>query len=88
MISAVSAMPGLVFAGAMDGRIRAYDARDGRILWEFDTSQTFDTVNKVKAHGGAIDYGGQVMARGMLFVNSGSARQPGNLLIAFSVDGK
>jgi polyvinyl alcohol dehydrogenase (cytochrome) len=88
LIAAVSAMPGVVFAGAMDGRLRAYDVRDGRIVWEFDTSQTFDAVNGAKASGGAIDYGGQVIAHGMLLVNSGSMRQPGNALLAFSVDGK
>jgi polyvinyl alcohol dehydrogenase (cytochrome) len=88
LIAAVSAMPGIVFAGAMDGWIRAYDVRDGRIVWEFDTAQTFDAVNGAKATGGAIDYGGQAIAHGMLLVNSGSMRQPGNALLALSVDGQ
>ena len=35
---------------------------------------------------GAIDYGGEVIGDGMLFVNSGSMRQPGNLLLAFAPD--
>jgi len=84
LIAGVAAMPGVVFAGAMDGHMRAYDARNGRIIWEFDTGQSFDTVNGMRAHGGAIDYGGEVIAHGMLFVNSGSMRQPGNLLLAFA----
>ena len=80
----VAVLPGVVFAGAMDGRIRAYDAGNGKIIWDFDTGATFDSVNGVKGHGGAIDYGGQVIAHGMLFVISGSMRQSGNLLLAFS----
>jgi polyvinyl alcohol dehydrogenase (cytochrome) len=84
LLAGVAVIPGVVFAGAMDGYMRAYDARDGRIIWQFDTAQTFDAVNGVRAHGGAIDYGGEVVAHGMLFVNSGSMRQPGNLLLAFA----
>jgi polyvinyl alcohol dehydrogenase (cytochrome) len=84
MLAGVAVIPDVVFAGAMDGYMRAYDARDGHIVWQFDTGGSFDAVNGVKAHGGAIDYGGEVVAHGMLFVNSGSMRQPGNLLLAFS----
>jgi polyvinyl alcohol dehydrogenase (cytochrome) len=84
LLAGVAMLPGVVFAGAMDGRVRAYNAADGRIIWDFDTGQTFDTVNGAKGHGGAIDYGGQVIAHGMLFVISGSMRQAGNLLLAFA----
>jgi polyvinyl alcohol dehydrogenase (cytochrome) len=83
LLAGVAVIPGVVFAGAMDGYMRAYDARDGRIIWQFDTGQTFTAVNGVQGHGGAIDYGGEVIAHGMLYVNSGSMRQPGNLLLAF-----
>jgi polyvinyl alcohol dehydrogenase (cytochrome) len=86
LLAGVAVIPGVVFAGAMDGYMRAYDARDGHIEWQFDTGQTFDAVNGVRAHGGAIDYGGEVIGDGMLFVNSGSMRQPGNLLLAFAPD--
>ena len=79
-----SVIPGVVFLGYMDGHMRAYDARDGSIIWDFDTGQTFAAVNGVSAHGGAIDYGGEVIAHGMLFVNSGSMRQAGNILLAFA----
>ena len=84
LLAGVTVIPGVVFAGAMDGYMRAYDARDGHIIWQFDTGKSFDAVNGVRGHGGAIDYGGEVVAHGMLFVNSGSMRQPGNLLLAFS----
>ena len=35
---AISAMPGAVFGGSMDGRFRAFDAASGRTLWEYDTA--------------------------------------------------
>jgi polyvinyl alcohol dehydrogenase (cytochrome) len=85
-LAAVTVIPGVVFSGGLDGRLRAYSAADGRVLWEFDTGRSFAAVNGGEARGGAIDYGGQVVARGMLFVHSGSMRQAGNALLAFDVD--
>jgi polyvinyl alcohol dehydrogenase (cytochrome) len=88
---AVSAMPGVVFSGSQDGHLRAYASGDGRVLWDFDTAQSFDTVNGVAAVGGSLDNGGATVAGGMVFVNSGYGRitgQPGNLLLAFAVDGR
>jgi len=87
-LGAVTAIPGIVFAGSMDGRIRAYRTSDGAVVWEFDTGRAFAAVNGGLARGGGVDYGGQTVAEGMLFVQSGSMRQPGNALLAFSVDGK
>jgi polyvinyl alcohol dehydrogenase (cytochrome) len=86
-----TAIPGAVFSGSLDGHIRAYDELDGMILWDFDTAQDFPTVNGVEAHGGSINYAGPVVAGGMLFVTSGystNAGMPGNVLLAFSEDGK
>ena len=85
-VAAVTAIPGAIFAGSLDGWIRAYASHNGRILWEFDAGRNFDAVNGGKAQGGGIDYGGQTVAEGMLFVHSGSGRQPGNALLAFSID--
>jgi polyvinyl alcohol dehydrogenase (cytochrome) len=84
-------MPGIVFSGSMDGRLRAYSSESGRVLWEFDTVREFKTVNGVRASGGSLNGPGPVIVGGMLFVNSGYARMgvlPGNVLLAFSVDGK
>jgi polyvinyl alcohol dehydrogenase (cytochrome) len=86
---AVSVIPGVVFSGSQDGHLRAYATGDGRVLWDFDTAQSFDTVNGVAAVGGSLDNGGATVAGGMVFVNSGYGRitgQPGNLLLAFAVD--
>lgn len=88
---AVSALPGAVFSGSQDGHLRAYASKDGRVIWDFDTAQSFQTVNGVPGVGGSLDNGGATVAEGMVFVNSGYGRitgQPGNLLLAFSVDGK
>jgi polyvinyl alcohol dehydrogenase (cytochrome) len=80
-----------VFSGSVGGFMRAYSTADGKILWSFDTVRAFETVNGVKANGGALDTGGPAIAEGMLFVPSGYGQwggAPGNVLLAFSVDGK
>ena len=88
---AVTAIPGVVFSGSLDGHLRAYSAEEGKIVWDFDPVRNYQTVNGVCATGGSLNSPGGVVAGGMLFVNSGYARLgsiPGNVLLAFSVDGK
>src|ERR1017187_4803363 len=83
---AVSAIPGAVFSGSIDGHLRAYATHDGRIIWDFDTARSFDGVNGVTAKGGSLDVGGPVIAGGMVVVVSGYAgfgAMPGNALLAF-----
>jgi polyvinyl alcohol dehydrogenase (cytochrome) len=75
----------------VDGHLRAYSTTDGSILWDTDTIRPYQTVNGIEARGGSIDGPGPVVGGGMLFVNSGYAAgggMPGNVLLAFSVDGK
>ena len=89
--AAVTAIPGVVFSGGLDGHLRAYATTDGRIIWDVDTVREYETVNGVKATGGALDGPGAVVVDGMLYVNSGYAFVggiPGNVLLAFSVDGR
>jgi polyvinyl alcohol dehydrogenase (cytochrome) len=89
--AAVTAIPGVVFSGGLDGHLRAYAAEDGRILWDADTTGEYRTVNGLVAHGGSIDGGGAVVVGGMLYVSSGSAfvgTMPGNVLLAYSIDGQ
>jgi polyvinyl alcohol dehydrogenase (cytochrome) len=84
-------IPGVVFAGSFDGHLRAYDSIDGKIIWDFDTLQDFQTVNGVKARGGSINRSGPTVAGEFVYVTSGYSRMPaipGNVLLAFSVDGK
>ncbi len=89
--AAVTAIPGIAFSGSVDGHMRAYSMSDGSIVWDVDTIQPFKTVNGVEARGGSIDGPGAVVAGGMVFVNSGyhtAGGMPGNVLLAFSVDGR
>ena len=89
--AAVTAIPGVVFSGGLDGHLRAYDAANGRIIWDVDTKGTYETVNGTTALGGSLDGPGPVVVGGMLYVNSGYAfagGAPGNVLLVFSVDGK
>jgi len=84
----LTVIPGAVLSAGMDGGLRAYSARDGSILWTFDSNREFDTVNGLKAHGGSMDSAGPVVAGGMLFVNSGYGGLlgvPGNVLLAFGL---
>jgi polyvinyl alcohol dehydrogenase (cytochrome) len=79
-------MPGVVFSGSMDGVMRAYDTRDGRIIWEFNTKRPFPAINGVEGKGGGINGPGPVIAGGILYVNSGYGAIggiPGNVLLAF-----
>ena len=87
--AAATAIPGVVFSGATDGMLRAYDARDGRVLWEFATAREFTTVNGVTARGGSINAGGPTIVGGMLYTNSGYGafgQMAGNVLLAFGVE--
>ncbi len=85
--AAVSAIPGAVVAGAMDGRLRAYDSAHGKVLWDFDTATEFMTLNGKKSSGGSMGGGtGPVFHDDMMFVNSGYGiyfHMPGNVLLGF-----
>ncbi len=85
--AAVTAIPGVVFSGSNDGHLRAFSTEDGHIVWDFDTVRDYQTVNGAHGKGGSLDGAGPVVAGGMLFVNSGYARNsciPGNVLLAFA----
>jgi polyvinyl alcohol dehydrogenase (cytochrome) len=89
--AAVTIIPGVVFSGGLDGHLRAYSSANGKVLWDVDTVRDYQTVNGVPGKGGSLDGPGPVIVNGMLYVNSGYAifgGAPGNVLLAFSVDGK
>jgi polyvinyl alcohol dehydrogenase (cytochrome) len=89
--AAISVIPGVLFAGGVDAHLRAYSTKDGTVLWDFDAQKPFDTVNGVQAKGGSFDAGGPVIAGGMVFTGSGYGQWggfPGNVVLAFSIDGK
>ena len=89
--AAVSAIPGVAFSGSVDGHMRAYSTKDGAIIWDFDTIRSYETVNGVTGRGGSIDGPGPSIGGGLVIFNSGyptAGGTPGNVLLAFSVDGK
>ena len=86
--AAVSAIPGVVFSGATDGMMRAYDMRDGKVIWEFATAREFETVNGVEGRGGSINGPGPTIVNGMVYFVSGYGsfgQMAGNVLLAFAV---
>jgi len=88
--AAVTVIPGVLFSGTMDGRLRALSTRDGKTLWEYDTAREYMTVNGIKANGGSMSNAGATVVDGMVIVNSGYAHHggiiPGNVLLTFSVE--
>lgn len=90
--AASSSIPGAVVAGAMDGHLRAYDFKDGKVLWDFDTAISYTTLNGVNASGGSMGGAtGPVFHQNMMFVNSGYGiyfHMPGNVLLAFRLPEK
>src|SRR5207244_3044960 len=90
--AAATAIPGVVFAGTRDGLFRAFNSKSGRLIWEFNIARKFSTTEGDVATGSAMDGPGPVIVDGFVYVNSGYAAHgggaPGNVLLAFSVDGK
>ncbi|HSG60911.1 MAG TPA: PQQ-binding-like beta-propeller repeat protein [Pseudomonadales bacterium] len=84
--AASTATPELVFAGALNGLLRAYHTQTGEELWRFNTA-----VPVEGGHGGALDVAGPVIADDMLYITSGYAmfgQLPGNVLFAFRLSGQ
>ncbi len=88
--AAVTVIPGIVFSASSNGILRAYDTKDGRIVWEYNTSRDFTSVNRVPASGGAISGPGPTVVGGMVFATSGytalGGGKAGNVLLAFAVE--
>jgi len=88
--AAATSIPGVVFAGHLDGILRAYDAESGDVMWQFDTSGEFAAVNGT-ASGGSIGGPGPAIGAGAVIVNSGydfGDHMPGNALLIFTPGGR
>ena len=84
--AAILATPELVFAGSLDGMLRAFDAETGEVLWSFQSWKNYESVNGRVTFGGAIDVHGPMLYEDLLLVQSGYstfAQAGGNALIAF-----
>lgn len=84
--SASTAIPGAVLAGHLDGWMRAYDKRTGKVIWKYNTRQPVTTVSGKKASGGAMSGPGPAVYDGHVIFNSGYGlyyHMPGNVLLVF-----
>jgi len=82
---APTVIDGAVITGGLDGRLYVVDAATGKELWRIDTLRDYQTLNGIKAKGGAIDSASIVAANGLVFVNSGYGmfgQAPGNVMLA------
>jgi len=86
--AAITLTPEVVFAGTLDGWMKAYAKDDGRELWAYDTKRDYQAVNGVRAFGGAIDSDGPIVVGDQVYVSSGYAKfaeKEGNVVLAFSL---
>lgn len=87
--TAASTTRDLVFEGSNDGKLRAYAADTGKVLWTHDTIQTVNGVNGRTGRGGSIagPGGGAVISHGMVYLHSGYypeyPSKHGHVLLAF-----
>lgn len=89
--AATTAIPGAVLAGGISGWMRAYDHRNGKVIWEVDTARNYKSVNGATATGASMSGPGPAVYRGHLIFNSGygfAFKMPGNALLVYSIDGK
>jgi polyvinyl alcohol dehydrogenase (cytochrome) len=85
--AAVTAAPGVIFAGHLDGMFRAYDSASGAVLFNYDTHKEFKTVSGDLAQGGSISGAGPAVRDGYVIVNSGygfAYHMPGHVLLVFA----
>lgn len=86
--AALSIANDVIFAPALDGKVRAFDISNGALLWEFNTATEFETVSGATAHGGAMDNSAVLFAGDMVYMQSGYSlfgQMPGNVLLAFEL---
>ncbi|HEX4095546.1 MAG TPA: PQQ-binding-like beta-propeller repeat protein, partial [Caulobacteraceae bacterium] len=91
--SAPTTIDGLAIEGSMDGFLRAYDAKTGKVAWSFDLGQAhFTPLNALEPmKGDTMNAAGATVAGGALFQMSGYQTSNPNapdLLLAFTVDGR
>jgi hypothetical protein len=89
--AAPTAIPGVVFQGAGDGRLaRGFVDGDGKLLWQFNTAAGVQDREQRDGARRAIASSGAVIVDGMVFVGSGyainSGATAGNVLLAFGID--
>ena len=87
--AAVTAVPGAVIAGHLDGNIKVYDKENGNILWSYNTLRDFESISGSPAYGGSFSGSGPSIRNGYMAINSGYGiynHMPGNVLLLFSLN--
>jgi len=86
--AAVVLANGVVYAGALDGKLRLIDSRSGKVLRVIDTNRAYHGSNGVEGHGGAIDVGGAIVNGDQLYISTGYGmfgQMPGNVLLVYGI---
>jgi polyvinyl alcohol dehydrogenase (cytochrome) len=86
--AAVTAVPGAVIAGHLDGHLRAYDGESGKVVWDFDMAREFQAVGGRAGRGGSVSGAGPLVADELVVVSAGYGlyfHEPGNLLMVFGL---
>ena len=86
--AATSAVGDIAFAGSLKGSVFAMRAKDGEIVWQYETAQEFEAVNGIQTKGGAIDNPGVAIAGSQVMVLSGYGmfgQTGGNALLMFEL---
>ncbi len=85
---AISVISGKVFAGGMDGVMRAHDPDSGEVLYEIDTTDSFVTISGEVTSGGSFGgASGATANNGLVVLSSGYGlynHMPGNLLLVLN----
>jgi len=82
----VTAFPGGVVAGHLDGFVRIYDGKSGNVVWQYDSRDDHEGVNGLIGHGGSMSGAGAAVVDGHVVINSGYGlynHEAGNLLLVF-----
>ena len=89
VIAAPTVVGEVVFAGLVDGTLRAYDKHTGKQIVSYDTARQYNGVNGRKGNGGSLGNGGPVIVDDRLYIMSGfnmlNVGLPGNTLLAFKI---
>jgi polyvinyl alcohol dehydrogenase (cytochrome) len=69
--AALSVTNDVLFAGSLDGSVKAFRTSDGTELWHYNTAVAITDIHGTAGKGGTIDSTGPVVAGGSVFLNSG-----------------
>ena len=86
--AAATISKGLIFAGGLDGVLRAFNAGSGEVLWKVETNRPFYAINGIDAEGGSIDSDGPIIVGDRLLINSGYDKwgyKFGNVLLSYKL---